>query len=288
MEARLKKPKTRAYRSFLYLNGDEVINSLSALEGGDVDEVLIRHSEEGGGEIGAEVGISPAKARGGKKRVKRFEEEVRRKRTYHSAATLLLKKLHEQEALGIVEGDYGSAIYEDLEEHELLELRAEIRIHPLHQVINAARSFVKVAATYGASKDEIRGVRETLQILELMAQPGPGEDSTFLVFAETTGTRDGYRLVLPVHEKHLLVPLDDFAGRATFVAQVDTIIPKHDQVLAIRLIRNAPQLAMERQGLEEALPELIEAFDELGIETQHDEFFLTAPAVILKPICIYK
>ena len=288
VEARLKKPKARAYRSFLYLNGDEVINSLSALEGGDVDEVLVRHAEEGGGDFGGELNLPPAKARGGRKRARKFEEEVRRKRTYHSAATLLLKKLHEEEAIGVIEGEYGAAVYEDLEEHELLEFQAEIRIHPLHQVISAARGFLAVAGEFGVSKEEIRDIRDTVQILELMSQPGPGEASTFLVFAETSGTRDGHRLVVPVQEKHLLVPLDDFSGRATFVAQVDRILPESEQVLAIRLIRNAPQLAMEREGLEQALPDLIEAFGELGITAEHDEFFLSAPAVILKPICIYK
>lgn len=38
MANELRKPKTKLYKSFLYLNGDEVINSLSGLEGGDIDE----------------------------------------------------------------------------------------------------------------------------------------------------------------------------------------------------------------------------------------------------------
>lgn len=288
MEARLKKPKTQAYRSFLYLDGDEVINSLAALEGGDVDEVLVRRGEEGGSDLGGDVNLGAAKAKGARKRGRKFEEELRRKRTLHSAAALLLGKLHDQEAIGVLEGDYGQTVYNELDEHMLLEFKAEIRIHPLHQVISAGRSWVKVAGDFGASRDEIKGVQEGIQILELMSTPGPGDAKTFLAFAETPGTKDGHRLVVPIQERHLVVPLDDFSGRATFVAQVDRILPDGEEVLAIRLIRNAPQLGIERQGLEEALPDLIEAFEELGVRASNDEFFLTAPTVILKPIVIFK
>ena len=94
MSGVLTKPKTQAYRSFLYLNGDEVINSLSALQGGDIDEILTRTAEEGGGEVGAELNVGAAKGKGGRKRSRRSEEEIRRKRTEPSATALLLRKLH--------------------------------------------------------------------------------------------------------------------------------------------------------------------------------------------------
>lgn len=287
MAGTLRKPKTQAYRSFLYLNGDEVINSLSALEGGDIDEVLTRTADGGGRELGGELNVGAAKGKGGRKRTRRSEEEIRRKRTEHSAAALLLRKLRDDDAIGVVEGEYGPDVYADLTEHMLLEFQAEIRIHPLHQVVSAARAWLQVAAEYGASRDEIKVMRETVQILELISQPGQGEQM-FLAFGETSGTSDGHKLVLPIRERYLLVPLDDFVGRATFVAQVDRIIPDGEEVLAIRLIRNAPQLSIERQGIEEALPELMEGFSELGVEVSTGDFFLTAPAVILKPICIFK
>jgi hypothetical protein len=285
--AKLTKPRTSLYRSFLYLNGDEVINSLSALEGGDVDEVLIRQGSEGGGELGAELGVGPAKAKGGRKRSHKFEEEMRRKRTQHSATAVLLKRLHDEDAIGVIEGDYGEDVYSDLEENLLLEFRAEIRQHPLHQVISAGRSFAKAAPTFGIGRNEIREIEQVVGLLETLAQPGAG-GRAFLIFAETPGTRDGHKVVMPIQERHLLVGLDDFAGTATFVAQVDRIIPEGEQVLAIRLLRNAPPLAFERQGLEEALPDLLDGFQDLGIDVSESDFFLTRPTVIMKPICIYK
>jgi hypothetical protein len=56
---------------------------------------------------------------------------------------------------------------------------------------------------------------------EVSGEPGPGQ---------------------PIQERHLRVPLDDFHGTATFVAQVDRVIPDEEQVLAIRLLRDAPAL----------------------------------------------
>jgi hypothetical protein len=131
-------------------------------------------------------------------------------------------------------------------------------------------------------------MKQTVDLLELMAQPGPGERRAFLAYAETPETHDGYKLVLPIQERHLRVPLEDFSGTATFIAQVDRVIPDGEEVLAIRLLRNAPPLGLERQALDEALPDLIEGFRELGVEVSQADFFLTNPAVVLKPIWIFK
>lgn len=288
MSGSLKKPRTQVYRSYLYLNGDEIINSLAALEGGDVDEVLVRQADEGTGEAGGEANLGIARGRGGRKRVTRHEEELRRKRTEHSATALLLRKLHEEEAIGVVEGDYGETVYEQLEEHMLLELMGDIRVHPLHQMITAARSFLLAASDFGISAAEIREMRSVVALLEKIAQAGDDKTRTFLIFAETAGAKDGFRLVIPIHERYLLVPLDDFTGRATFVAQVDRILRSDEELLALRLLRNTPPLALEREGLIEALPDLLEGMREMGIEVSRDDLVLRKPTVVLKPICIYK
>ncbi len=84
------------------------------------------------------------------------------------------------------------------------------------------------------------------------------------------------------------VPLDEFNGTATFIAQVERIIPDGEQILALRLLRNAPPLGVEREALEEALPELIEGFRELGVEVSQRDFLLSKPAVVLKPMWIFR
>lgn len=288
MAGTLKKPKTQAHRSSLYLNADDVSNSLAAFEGGDIQEVLSRIAEETSGALEGEVDAKVVKGKKGRNRARRLEEDVKRKRTEHSAAALLLDKLHEEDAIGVIEGAYGPDLYAELEEQMLLEFRGQLQIHPLHQVVSATRAFLGTASSFGVSRDEVREMKETVDLLELMTQPGPGERRSFLAYAETPETKDGYKLVLPIVERHMRVPLDEFSGTATFIAQVEWIVPEGEQILALRLLRNAPPLGLEREALEEVLPEFIEGFRELGVEVSQMDFLLSKPAVVLKPMWIFR
>jgi ribosomal protein L12E/L44/L45/RPP1/RPP2 len=288
MASRFQKPSSRVFRSYVYLNGDEVLNALSALEGGDIDEVLTRMGEEGGGEVGGELDLKVAKGRAGKRRARRYEEEIRKKRTEHSATTALLKRLHDEDAIGVLEGDYDEGVYRELEEHMLIQLVAELHIHPLHQVIAAAREFAQAAATFGVPRADVAQVNQVATMLEGLTKGGKSETNAVLAYARGAATPSEYRLVLPVPTRNLLVPLDEFAGRATIVGQVDRILTSGDEMHVVRLLKNAPVLPVEREGLLEALPNLASAFSELGVDMTVDDLVLKAPAVVLKPICIYK
>lgn len=127
-----KKPENTLYRNFLYLNSNDTINFLSGLQGGDVDQILLRRADDGGYGFGGGVAAGPLKAEAKKSKARRQEEELLLKRTMHSAATTLLQKVHEAKAIGIIEDRYGPGIREQLEENMLLEFKAEIRVHPLH------------------------------------------------------------------------------------------------------------------------------------------------------------
>lgn len=85
------------------------------------------------------------------------------------------------------------------------------------------------------------------------------------MFAEMEGTAPEYKLVAPVKRSGLRVPLDEFSGRATFVAQVERKLEGGDEVLAARIVRNAPMLPMERQMMLEMLPALQSAPGDLDI-----------------------
>ena len=125
-------------------------------------------------------------------------------------------------------------------------------------------------------------------MLEKLTERGSPEKKTQLVFARGPNTPSEYRLAVPVQSRYILVPFDEFSGRATFVAQVERILEPGDDVQVVRLIKNSPLLPVERDGLMEALPGLVSAFSELGVETSMDDFVLRHPAVILKPVCIFK
>lgn len=284
-----KKPESTLYRNFLYLNSNDTINFLSGLQGGDVDQVLLRTADDGGYGLGGGVTAGPIKAEAKKNKNRRREEEILLKRTMHSAATTMLQKVHDAKAIGVIDGPYGPEIRDQLEENMLLEFKAEIRVHPLHQAVNIVKELVSVAPQWGLSKAEVKGLPQTAQQMEKMFQGG-GNKKILLFYAEADGADREYKLVLPVKYEHLLVPLDEFGGRATFIAQVDKLPADGEEVLAARIIKNSPVLPAEKKAMLELLPGLQGALAApgIGIPLDEDDIVLKKPAVILKPLFIYK
>lgn len=188
----------------------------------------------------------------------------------------------------MIDGPYRAEVYDELEDHMLIEFKATIRIHPFHQALTAAKGWLQTAPKLGVAKKDLDEVRSSIPALEAITQGGDSaERRSFLIFA-LAGDHDAHRLVLPIQARNLLVALDDFGGTATFVAQVDRILPDGEEVPALRLIRNSPQIALERIALDSGLSGLIEAISELGIETDEKDAVIGHPAVILRPLCMYK
>lgn len=290
-----KKPKSSVYKRFLYIDENEVFNSLSGIEGGSIDEILQRMGEEGDKGLDLEVGanvptIGSAKARSSKKKSQSLEEEIRRKRTVHSATVTLLDKLHEKEAIGIIEGRYTPEVYEQLEENMPLQFEAEVRVHPLHQLVSVVRAWAEMAQEFGFGKKETNEFTSIARKLEAAFHGRDKNRQTLVVFAETDRDDPEYSFVLPIQASSLLVPFDDFAGRATFVTQVDHMVEEGEQVLAARIIRNSPVLPAERRMMLEMLPALQELRGEsgIGLTISEEDILLNKPAIILKPICIYR
>lgn len=288
-----RKPKKGSYRRFLFIDGNEAVNSLSALEGGSIEEILSRAADEGsgGGEFGAGIGFSGAKVEGkiGKNKARKYEEEILRKRTEHSAITLLLEKLHNNEEIGDIEA-YTPDVHEQIEEGELYEFKAEIRMHPFHRFVSVAQGWSEMGENLEEDPDEIEELVEVARQAERLFHGKNKDQKALVVFAEVEGASPEYKLVAPIKRSGLRVPLDEFSGRATFVAQVERKLEDGDEVLAARIVRNAPMLPMERQMMLEMLPALQGApgDPDIGLEVDETDVLLREPALILKPLCIYK
>lgn len=290
-----KKPRSNIYKRFLYINEGDVLNSLSAIEGGAIDEILQKVGEEGSKGLGLDVGVDVpgvggAKAKGDKKKSQKLEEEIRRKRTIHSATIALLEKLHNEDAIGVIEGSYTPEIYEQLEENMPIEFRADIRVHPLHQLVNVAQGWAQLAQNFGLSEKEANEFTQVARQIESAFHGRDKSKKSLVIFAERSEATTEYKLVMPVQANNLLVPIDELLGTATFVAQVDHIVKEDEEVLAARVVRNSPVLPAERNMMLEMLPALQELQDDSGIGFKVDEedIVLRKPAVILKPLCIYR
>jgi hypothetical protein len=143
-----KPPASAAFKQFVILDGDGLVAALSAIDGGKIDEILTRSAEEKGGEAGAQIGAGPVQGGGKRAKTRKVEEEVRRARTRHATTATLLDSLHERSSVGIVDGPLDMEVGPQIEAGMVIQFRAELRLHPLHQADQMMRSLIEVAPKF--------------------------------------------------------------------------------------------------------------------------------------------
>jgi hypothetical protein len=278
-------PKTNVFKQFVILDSDGVVSALSAIDGGQIDEILVRSAEERDGGIGGEVGAGSVKARGKRSKSRKVEEEIRRARTRHAAAAKLLEALHKHDSIGVVAGTLDSEVAGQLESGMVLQLRASLHLHPLHQADQMVRSFIEV----GPKVDQKQVAKELREMLDIWGViTGTGRDEAPVLLEPTTADEQNPRLLLPVAREDLEVDLDDVLGDVTLIAQVEQLIGEGDTYQVIRVLRGGPATSLERGAVDEILPELVSGLSELGVDISEDDVFVTGPAIVLRPICAYR
>lgn len=278
-------PKKSAFKQFVVLDSDGVVAALSAIDGGQIDEILTRRADEGTGELGGQVDVRVAKASGKRSNTRKVEEEVRRARTRHATAAKLLEALHEQEALGVVDGPLDVDAAEHIQEGMVLQFRADLRLHPLHQADQMLRSFIEVAPMFG-ERSTATELREVLKMWSTMI--GTDRQVGRVLIEPYTADPQVPRLVLPVPHSHFEIDLADVVGEVTVVAQVERILGEEESFPAVRMLRGAPASELERTAIEKALPDLIDALGQMGVPITQDDVFISGPALRLRAICAHR
>lgn len=134
-------------RTYLFLDANQVVQSLSEFEGGIIDELKIRsETVERSSNVEPETGASH------NARMRR-EEEVLSQRTGYSRVRTLLDQLREMDLIGSA-NTYSPEFYEAMREGDLYEFKAEIRLHPFHQFVAAVQSVEQFGRDWGASDDD--------------------------------------------------------------------------------------------------------------------------------------
>jgi hypothetical protein len=113
------------YKRFLYLDREQILNSLACLQGGDIDSILESSLTEGGWHAGGGLSLG-GKVEGGLKRGKEARRELKLRQNVHSAITQLVTALESAEA--IAHFDEPSDV-SDLKEN--LVVQFEARLTPL-------------------------------------------------------------------------------------------------------------------------------------------------------------
>jgi hypothetical protein len=140
-----RPPKQRLHREFLYLNHDTVLNALSALEAGKVDEIIQKVNEAREGGFDASVAAGPVRGGGKKKRTARIEEELVKTRTWFSAYDAWHTYLSDAEAVGSFD-EWNIDVRDALSIGDTIEFTADLVLSPVHKLFRTFISFAESAA----------------------------------------------------------------------------------------------------------------------------------------------
>jgi hypothetical protein len=279
-------PKIDAFRRFVVLDSPAILAALSALDGGAVDEILTRRSGDSGNELGGEVGIEPVKVRGKRGKSQRIEEEMRRVRTEHSSASALIDRLHERDAVGILDGVLDDEALHAMSPGMVVQLEGAVSLHPVFQIDAVLASFIKNAPTLGQA-EQAKELRQVVPLMRMLM--GTGDQDGRILLDIDTGSSQVARIIAFAERSAIQVPIEDLTGRFSALVQIDEILQEPgEELLTLRAIRGARPGQIERDAIMEGALALIEPAKELGVPLAQDDLIMPAPLVLLRPIAIWR
>lgn len=277
-----RRPNRRAggsFTSFLYLDAEQTVSSLSALEGGVIEELRSSSNEESNSASGDSNQTESQR--------EQQSEKYLRQRTGYSRITTLLQKLREIEALGTI-GDYPPEVYELIQVGDLYEFKADIRLHPFHQFASVVDGLAETGRNLGKDDSDFENLNREVSNLFYGKDR---ERQTLSVFADLLRAQPGYKVATALKKEHILVDLEELTGTANFVAQVQRKVADGQKVSTARLVRKTPMVsAIEEQMMKSVIPALrsVPGTADIGLEAAEDDIILRKPAVIVKTLCIYR
>ncbi|MGW6129016.1 DUF6414 family protein [Cellulomonas sp. NPDC055163] len=284
-----QKPKNRLHREFIYLNHETVVNSLSALEAGKIDEIIAKVSEarEGGFEAGA--GYGPIKASGGKKKTSNVEEELRRTRTWFSAFEAWYTHLTAGEAIGRLVG-WDRETRDELEAGDTVQFVARVSMSPIQQVLLTYISFANDAGNADSPfKQPANKIAELKKIARMMSGWLRGRDDAknVMVYLAPLAVQEPL-VAARLEEQYIVGGTQALEGEYTVVAQVEMLIAESGSVPAVRVLRDVPPTPLEITTINNALKGFIEPASGLGVEVDESDLTLSHPGIIVHPIAIFR
>lgn len=287
-----RKPKARIHQDFYYLDDEVVINSLSALESGRVDEVVSKTTTAREGGFSGELAIPIAKTGIGASRrgSSELEEEMVRTRTRFSIFDAWYKLMSDKNAIGKFEG-WGETALSGVEVGDTVEFRAELSLGPLQTVLRLFLWFAEQATKDGTlfsqkgaeRKETAAGARNVRQFLG-----GVSEDSDDIPLIATVLGESGPPVLLSVSKAWLIGRLGELRSCFELIGQVAQIVPDDEEYPVMRLTKDVAPTPLEIQALKNVVEQYVEPAKALGVNVEPGESVIFGPALVVKPIAIYR
>lgn len=207
-------------------------------------------------------------------------------RTEHSAASTLLDRLHERGAVGVLDGPLDDDALQQLRPGMVVELRAEVVLHPLFQLHAVMDSFLKNASKVGqeAVAKDLRKIWPLFQ-----AMTGTDDPNGRILLDLHTGADQVARVVAFVPRPSLQVSVEDLSGNFSVLVQVEELLlDEADELVTLRLVRGAPPGKAERDALIDGAEGLVDASREMGVALSTEDLVMKAPLLVLRPVCMWR
>lgn len=284
-----RRPAKHLHREFLYLNHETVINSLSALEAGKVDEIISKVNEAREGGFGASLGASGANVSASKKKAAIVEEELVRTRTVFSAFDAWYKQLESSKAIGTFD-EWSPEVRDELEIGDTIEFPATVRLTSVHLLLRTFIGFSERASNSGSLFAQTGEDLKTTQRIARMMREWLGTDESsqhYLVHMSPHGV-DGPGVYGRMEDQFFVDSREAIEGQYRVIAQVDRMLEGTETASAIRVMSGVPATPHEIKVISNALAGLADASADLGVPLPDADIVITAPAVMVRPIAVWR
>lgn len=286
-----ESPKMSVHRSFVYLDDELVVNSLSALEAGQIDTVVtkVMEAREGGfgGALSAGFSGAKASAEGGKKKQTSFEDELIRIRTKFSIFEGWYQLLSDKNAIGklVIPEQWEDA---SPQVGELIILKGKVKTFEIYPLMRMYADYAKSSKVPGhpwyVKGDGAAQISRTAKNMEhIFGAEGNMRIPARIDLGEGVGD-----IAFILQEEHLLGSPAPLEGEYSVVGQVAEILEDGDWSPTLRLMPRAPKSEFERKTVTTMLSNFesaTEAFDVTGVGDMGE---FKGPALILEPIAIFR
>lgn len=286
-----RQPKNKVHRDFLYLDDEVTVNSLSALEAGKIDEIVDKTMTLNEGALNGKIGISHARVGGERKTTGEVQQEMVRTRTRFSVFDAWYKLLEEREGLGIFD-DWGEHALVDISSGDTVEFKTTLSIGDLQTVLQMFYWYAEEVGKPNSviaseiKKEEKDEMLRTAKMLRESLKACNGADGIPVVAKPYGG--EGPEVLLLLRREWLIGEIDSLAGDFNVVGQVTELLSENDEYPILRLMHGVPPTSFEIDMLKDLVGNFQEAAKQLGLGISSEEVVITGPAMILKPIAIYK
>lgn len=286
-----KAPEANLHRSFVYLDEDLVMNSLSALEAGKIDSIVTKIAEAreggfGGSISAAAVGVQ-AGAEGGKKKQLSYEDELMRIRTKFSIFEAWFNTLHQKSAIGELV-DPQSWEVSPPRVGDVVQLVGDVKTFAIYPLMRMYLDYAKNSKVPGhpwyVKGEGAKNISRSAEMMKhIFGAEGQMRIPARLDFPDNVGD-----VAFILGEEKLLGSPAPVEGRYTIVGQVAEILQEDDWSPTLRLMPRAPKSEFERETIREMLASFEDASQTFGVENVESMGEFEGPALILEPIAIFR